>query len=89
MYGITLAHAISLGPPSQGRTIKVFSLVGITAILSWPFAGALAIVFLFHDFAQIGINGYQFLKHVHALLFAGAISVTALVNPPTTILRVT
>jgi len=53
MYGVTLAHALSIKPPSKSRTIQVFSTIGITAILSWPFAIVLATVLAIQDLAQL------------------------------------
>ena len=52
MYGVTLAHAFALQPPSKLRTLKVFSTIGLTAVISWPFAGVLAAVLALHDLVQ-------------------------------------
>ena len=53
MYGVTLAHALSLKPPSKSRTIQVFSTIGITAILSWPFAIVLVAILAIQGLAQL------------------------------------
>jgi hypothetical protein len=52
MYGVTVAHAFSLQPPSKRRTVLMFTTLGVTTILSWPFAAALAIVLFFHEVLQ-------------------------------------
>ena len=79
MYGVTLAHAIAFEPPSKSRTIKVFAVIGTTAILSWPFTGALAIILIFHDFAQFGMNDYGLKQRIVALGMAAAIVILVLV----------
>ena len=56
MYGVTLAHALSLKPPSKSRTVQVFSTIGITAILSWPFAIVLVATFAIQELAQLEWN---------------------------------
>lgn len=56
MYGVTLAHALSLKPPSKSRTIQVFSTIGITAILSWPFAVVLIAILAIQELAQLEWN---------------------------------
>lgn len=56
MYGVTLAHALSLKPPSKSRTIQVFSTIGITAILSWPFAVVLVVILAVQELAQLEWN---------------------------------
>jgi hypothetical protein len=52
MYGVALAHAFSLQPPSKRRTVLMFTILGVTTILSWPFAAALAIVLFFDELLQ-------------------------------------
>lgn len=79
MYGITLAHAISLRPPSRSRTILTFSLVGITSVLSWPFAGALAIVLVLHDVSPINFNRDEVLDWIQSMAGAASVTGTALV----------
>jgi hypothetical protein len=59
MYGITLAQAFSLRPPSPQRTTSVFATLGITAIISWPFAAFLAIAFAFQELVQSGLYPRQ------------------------------
>lgn len=49
MYGVTLAHAFALQPRSKFRTFKIFSTIGMTAVVSWPFAGVLAVVLALHE----------------------------------------
>jgi alpha-1,2-mannosyltransferase len=53
MFGVTLAHAFALKPSSPARTIQMFSILGFTALFSWPFAAALSTVLLVHDFMQL------------------------------------
>jgi hypothetical protein len=80
MYGVMLAYANALQPPSFARTVRIFSLLGITTILSWPFTGLLAIVFVLHDFAQMGLNGYHLKSRVIALITATAMVSVVLVT---------
>jgi hypothetical protein len=56
MYGVTMAHAWSLKPASKWRTVQVFTTMGITSILSWPFASALASVLVINDLVQANWN---------------------------------
>jgi hypothetical protein len=80
MYGVTLAHALSLQPPSRRRTIQVFCTIGITAILSWPFALALACVLFLHDLAQAPRTKGQMYDFLRSIVAAGAIVLLALVS---------
>jgi len=74
MYGTTLAQAISLRPPSPQRTASVFTTLGITAILSWPFAAVLVIVFAFQDLVQGRLQRQQLVD-----VFKGALTAIAYV----------
>ena len=51
-----MAHALSLKPPSESRTLQVFSTIGITAILSWPFAIVLLAMLAIQELAQLEWN---------------------------------
>jgi hypothetical protein len=56
MYGTTLAHALSLRPPSPHRTTCVFTTLGITAIISWPFTAVLAVPYALKEFVQTDLD---------------------------------
>jgi hypothetical protein len=56
MYGTTLAHALSLRPPSPYRTTCVFTTLGITAIISWPFAAVLAVPYALKESVQTDLD---------------------------------
>ena len=73
MYGTTLAHAFSLQPQSRTRTVKVVCAVGITAILSWPFASVLVCVLGLQDLVQVQKTKAQLYQLLLAILKAGVI----------------
>ena len=75
MYGVTLAHAVSLKPPSRSRTVKMFTAIGATAILSWPFAAALAPVLALQEIADLKWTRDGFLQ-----LCQGVVSAVGIVN---------
>jgi hypothetical protein len=70
MYGVTLAHALSLKPASGTRTVKVFTSIGITAILSWPFAAALVSVLALQEIADSEWTRARFLQLFHGIIAA-------------------
>ena len=70
MYGVTLAHAISLKPASATRTVKVFTTIGVTAIFSWPFAAALASVLALQEIADSEWTRARFLQLFHGIIVA-------------------
>jgi alpha-1,2-mannosyltransferase len=80
MYGVTLAHAISLKPPSRSRTVKMFTTIGITAILSWPFAAALASVLALQEIADLIWTREKSLQLCHGVVSALAIVALVLVS---------
>jgi len=80
MYGTTLAQAVSLRPPSPQRTTSVFATLGIAAILSWPFAALLAIVFAFQDLLQSRLQRQKLVDVSKGALMAVAYVLSALVT---------
>jgi len=80
MYGTTLAQAVSLLPPSPQRTASVFTTLGVTAILSWPFAAVLVIVFAFQDLVQSRLQRQQLVDVFKGALMAVAYILSALVT---------
>ena len=81
MYGTTLAHAIALQPPSRLRTIKMFTTMGVTAILSWPFAAILASVLFLCDIIESERTRARFLQLCHGFIIAVGLVAVALVLP--------
>src|SRR5271156_6546175 len=80
MYGVTLAHAISLKPPSRSRTVKMFTTIGITAILSWPFSAALGSVLALQEIADSMCTRDRFLQFSHGVIRAVGIVALVLVS---------
>ena len=70
MYGVTLAHAFSMETPSKRRTIKMFSIIGVTAILSWPFALGLSMTLAIHDIVQKDWSSDRLLELIKGVLSA-------------------
>jgi len=80
MYGVTLAHAISLEPTSRSRTVKVFTTIGITAIISWPFAAVLASVLALQEIADSQWTRPRLLQFYHGILSAASLVFLVLVR---------
>jgi hypothetical protein len=80
MYGVTLAHAFSLKPPSKSRTFKVFSIIGITAMLSWPFAIVFVAIFAIQEVAQLEWNRTRIRDSSKAVFLAITLVLLVLVN---------
>ena len=79
MYGVTFAHALLLKPPCKLRTIQVFSTIGITAILSWPFAIVLVAVLAIQDLAQLEWSATRILDFSKAVFLATVLVLLVLV----------
>ena len=58
----------------------MFSVLGFTAILSWPFAAALAMILLFHDIVQPEWSVNLFRRLGTALLWAVLVVLSFLVR---------
>jgi hypothetical protein len=79
MYGMTMAHTLALQPPSASRTIQMFSIVGITSVISWPFIVALAPILVMNSLFHIGWNMVKIREFIYAVIKATIISIIILV----------
>ena len=80
MYGTTLAHALSLRSPSPHRTTCVFTTLGITAVISWPFAAILAVPFAFKELVQTGLDRQKLVDVIKGVFKAIIYVLSALVR---------
>lgn len=80
MYGTTLAHAMSLRPPSPHRTTLVFTTLGITAIISWPFAAVLAVPYALKEFVQTDLDRKKLVDVIKGAFTAIIYVLSALVS---------
>ncbi|TPX64524.1 hypothetical protein SpCBS45565_g05804 [Spizellomyces sp. 'palustris'] len=77
MYSVTLATAYSLQPPGRLRTYVVVILIGLGALVGWPFSAAIGLPFVMEEVLLSG----RPLTRVRRLVEAGLLALVLILGP--------